>query len=435
VDLVNDTLKLGRIAGVKVGANWSLFALGAMVAYFLAASKLPAEVPGYTPTAYWTAGVLTAVGLLLGVLLHEAAHAIVARRAKMHVDGITLWFMGGLTRIEGESRSPLSELSIALVGPLTSGVIGAISLALSFGAESAHWQLTAAALAWLGAINLLLGVFNLLPASPLDGGRVLHGLLWWATRNKWLATRLSAGAGTVLGAASGFAGFLLFERNDPLDGLVFIAMGWFVLTSAKREQLAGRAQHVLGDVLVSDIMRQSVIAPGWLTVAAFWNEWVKPYPDAAFLLERWGGDACAGVVTAQQVAAVPPALRGSVRAQDIALPVALPGPVATELSPPPGGSAGGAPHGPAAPGAARAHGPGPGPAPRGDEGYLRPDQPALAIAGRQGAALLVRAGGATVGVVLASDVAHMVARGTPVARRTWGRSLWPAAPPAPSRYA
>ena len=264
-------------------------------------------------------------------------------------------------------------------------------------AQHAGWALAAGSLRWLGVINLLLGVFNLIPASPLDGGRALHGLLWWVTHNRWLATRLAVGAGTLLGAACALVGFIAFEKADPLDGIVLVLMGWFVVSSSKREQLAGRAHHVLGDVHVSDVMRPAIIAPGWLTVNAFWSEWVVPYPEAAFLLERWGGGGWSGVVTAKQLATVAPGMHGSVRAQDVALP--LP----------------------------------PLPRPAG-EVPLRPDQPALAIAGRAGAALLVEAHGTTVGVVLAPDIAAMVARGTPASRRTWG-TIRLASRPRRSRYA
>ena len=143
-------------------------------------------------------------------------------------------------------------------------------------------------------------------------------------------------------------------------------------------------------------MRPAVIAPGWLTVGAFWNEWVKPYPEAAFVLERWGGGHWSGVVTAQQLAAVPPGMHWSVRAQDVALPL---------------------------PSAPRPEG----------EVPLAPAQPALAIAGRPGAALPVEDHGATVGVVMAPDIAAMVARGTPVNRRTWAGLRPPAS--ATSGYA
>jgi Zn-dependent protease len=392
---VQDTLKLGRLVGVKVGANWSLFALAGIVAYFLATSRLPADAPGYNDSAYWLAGILTAVALLAGVLVHEVAHAVAAQRSDLHVDGITLWFMGGVTRIEGDNRKPSTELVVALVGPLASGVIGALSLLFAWLTQNADWGLTAASLRWLGLINLLLGAFNLLPASPLDGGRVLHGLIWTVTKNRWLATRFAAGAGMVLGAACGLLGLLAFDESDPLDGVVLLLMGWFVISSSKREQLAGRAQHVLGDAHVSDIMRSAVLAPGWLTVSAFWNEWVNRYPEAAFLLEVWGGETWKGVVTAQQLAAVPPSMQGSVRAQDVALPL---------VPPVPGG-----------------------------QSPLGPEQPALALAGRPGSALPVVAHAATVGVILAADISAMVARGTPVPRRTWAPLSPPA--PAPSGYA
>ncbi len=392
---MQDSLKLGRLVGVKIGANWSLFALAGIVAYFLATSRLPADVAGYTRDEYWLAGAFTAVALLVGVLVHEVAHAVAAKRAGLHVDGITLWFMGGVTRIEGDNRKPSTELVVALVGPLASGVIGALSYLFAWLTQNAGWGLAAGSLRWLGLINLLLGVFNLLPASPLDGGRVLHGLIWSVTRNRWLATRLAAGAGMVLGAACAFLGLLGFEEGDALDGIVLLFMGWFVISSSRREQLAGRAQHVLGEAQVSDVMRRAVIAPGWLTVSAFWNEWVNRFPEDAFLMETWGGESWKGVVTAQQLAAVPPRMQGSVRAQDVALPLAPPAP--------------------------------------GNQAPLSPDQPALAMAGRPGAALAVVDHGATVGVILAADIAALVARGTPVPRRTWG-SLWPSAT-LPSGYA
>jgi Zn-dependent protease len=331
------------------------------------------------------------------VLVHELAHAVAARKAKLHVDGITLWFMGGLTRIESDSRKPSIELVVSLVGPLASVALGGISLGLAALAQLASWDLAAGSLRWLGVINILLGAFNLLPASPLDGGKVLHGLLWMLTKNRWLATRLAAGAGLVLGAACSVVGLVAFEENDPMDGFVLLLMGWFVISSSKREQLVGKAQYVLGDVRVSDVMRPAVIAPGWLTVNAFWTEWVSKYPEAAFLLERWAGGGWAGAVTAQQLAAVPPAMQWSVRAQDVAVPLEAP------LS--------------------------------GDQVPLAPGLPALAVAGRSGAALPVVDHDATVGLVLAADIATLVARGTPAPRRTWA-SFWPPAPaPSQSRYA
>jgi hypothetical protein len=315
----------------------------------------------------------------------------VARRARLQVDGITLWFMGGVTRIEGEDVKPSVELTVALAGPLTSALVGAVSAGLSVLVSNAGWALAAGSLRWLALISVLLAGFNLLPASPLDGGKVLHGTLWGITHNRWLATRITAGAGIGLGALCAGFGLMVFAQGDQPDGLVLLLMAWFLMSSAKREQLAGRAQHVLGNVHVSDIMRPAVIAPGWLTVSAFWANWVTRYPEAAFVLERWDGQGLGGVVTAQHLAAVPPGLQGSMRAQDVAFPL-----------PPTGQPA------------------------------LGPADPALAVAGRGGMALPVRDGPAIVGVVLAPDIVAMVNRGTPVEHRTWAgfrpatSPTWPA---------
>lgn len=388
---MHDSMKLGRIGGIRIGANWSLFALGATVAYLLADQQLPLSVSHYDSGSYWLAGIATAIALLIAVLAHELAHALVARRAKLRVDGITLWFMGGVTRIEGDTEKPLTELVVALVGPLASAVIGGLSLLASSWASDRNWQLAAASLFWLGSINLFLAIFNLLPASPLDGGRVFHGLVWMITGKRWWASRASAGAGLLLGFMCLLGGWLIFT-TDAIDGVVLMLMGWFIVSSAKKEALLGRAQHVLGDVRVSDIMRTTYIAPSWLTVDAFWNDWVARYPEAAFLLERWGGDGWTGVVTAEQLASVPPNLRHTVRARDVALP--LPAPVA-EGRPP----------------------------------ALSPGDPALSIAGRNGLALLVEDHGAPVGVVLAPDIAAVVASGTPARRRTWS-GVWPSTAPA-----
>lgn len=396
---MRDSFKLGRIGGVPVGANWSLLALGATVAYILASRELPTSVFGYSGAAYWFAGIATALGLLIAVLAHELAHAVVAKRAKLRVDGITLWFMGGVTRIEGDAEKPGTELLVAVVGPLLSGAIGGVALLLSSWANASGWALAGGALEWLGAINLFLAVFNLLPASPLDGGRVFHGLIWLVTKNRWWATRIAAGAGILLGSMCAAAGWLIFAQ-DAIDGAVLMVMAWFIIVSCKKESLLGRAHHVLGDVHISDIMRTTYIAPGWLSVDTFWSDWVARYPEAAFLLEKWGDSGWAGVVTAEQLAAVPPNLRQSVRARDVALPTPQPvGDTGTKPAP------------------------------------LKPEDPALAIAGRHGAALLVEDQGRTVGVVLAPDIAVMVARGTPVPRRAWGRALWPAGAPSLSTLA
>ena len=163
---------------------------------------------------------------------------------------------------------------------MASGVMGGRLVGLAALAQSAGWDLgrRLAALA-RGDQPAPRASSTCCPPRRWTAGRALHGFLWWITENRWLATRLAAGAGTAARAAPAASSACSPSRRaDPLDGVVLLLMGWFVISSSKREQLAGRAQHVLGDVHVSDIMRPAVIAPGLADREAFWNEWVKPLP-------------------------------------------------------------------------------------------------------------------------------------------------------------
>src|SRR5579862_7519994 len=123
---MKDTVRLGRIAGVRVGLNWSLLAMVVLVASGLADNRFSYEAPGYPRMAYVVAGVVTAIGLLLGVLLHELGHAVAARRYDLTVDGITLNWMGGVTRIQGDTDRPAPELVVAGIGPLVSAAFGGL---------------------------------------------------------------------------------------------------------------------------------------------------------------------------------------------------------------------------------------------------------------------------------------------------------------------
>src|SRR5215203_2164717 len=168
------SLRFGRIAGIPVGASWSALLIALLIAWSLAGRLLPLEVPGLAPAAYWLAGGIGA-GLFLGSLLaHEIGHAVVARRAGLRVRGITLWLLGGVAQLEDEPASPRDELRVAIVGP-------AVSLAVAFGLAAFGLvmlggpAIAVAIAAWLAVVNTALALFNLLPAAPLDGGRVLRG--------------------------------------------------------------------------------------------------------------------------------------------------------------------------------------------------------------------------------------------------------------------
>jgi Zn-dependent protease len=318
---MRDSVRLGRIAGVMVGLNWTVPIIAVLVAVGLAGNSLPSNAPGYGGWAYGVAGSLTALAFLAAILAHELGHAVVARRQGLAVDGITLWALGGVTRIEGDSASPAAELRISGIGPLVSLVLGLGLGGLGLALSAVGWSpLIAAALGWLGAINLILAVFNVLPGAPLDGGRLLHAVLWRHHGDRLRATETVSRAGLVLGltmVAIGLVGFTF----AGFGGLWLALVGWFMVTASRAEQSQARLGSALQDLRAVDLMTPDPVrGPGWMTVKAFMDDYaLAPHP-AAFPLDAWP-DGLSGLVTVRQLRSVPPTQRGILRVVDVAWPL------------------------------------------------------------------------------------------------------------------
>jgi Zn-dependent protease len=316
------SLRFGRVAGIPVGANWSALFIALLIAWSLGGQLLPAQVPGLAPATYWLAGAVGA-GLFLGSLLaHEIGHALVARRAGLRVRSITLWLLGGVAQLEDEPASPGDELRVAVVGPAVS-----LALAVGFGLAAAALSvvggpvLVVAVAAWLALANVVLGLFNLLPAAPLDGGRVLRGLLWRRHGSRVRASVAATRAGVWVGAGLIGYGLLGTFTGWGIGTLWTALIGWFLITAARQERdlavlgrgLAGlRADQVMAPV--------PAIAPAWFTVDAFLREYVEPWQASVLPLRSFDGDP-AGVVTAAALYAVPRDRRHVVRAGDVAIPM------------------------------------------------------------------------------------------------------------------
>jgi Zn-dependent protease len=376
---MRDSIRLGRIAGVSVGLNWSLVVMVALVAGGLADNRFPFDAPGRPTAAYVLAGALTAVGLFAGVLFHELGHAMVARRFGLPVDGITLNWMGGVTRIEGDAPRPRTEFAVAVIGPVISLLFGGLLWGVRAWVGGGS-PLVLSALGWLAGINVILAVFNILPAAPLDGGKVMHSAVWAVTGDRWKATRAAVGAGMALGAVMIFAGFAMTTRATySMNGLFVSFIGWWLLASARAERSAGAVQHALDGVRMGDVMRPVGSAPGWITVRSFVDSYAGGRPGWVWMLENWGG-GYGGFVLGDAVGAVPLPQWDFARPIDIAIPVSA--------------SAG-----------------------------AGPGEAALDVLGRMGGkqVILVVDGGRTVGAVLPSDIEGLVRMGgrRPVGSRGW----------------
>jgi Zn-dependent protease len=321
---MRSSIRLGRIAGIEVGLNWSLLIIAGLLAAGLARNQFPFDAPGYGPAAYDLAGGVTAVLFLVAVLLHELGHAVVGRREGLIVGGITLWFMGGVTRLEGEAATPGAELRISGVGPLVSLLTaGIFALVHSIMAHHHMSPLGLTIFGWLAWINVALAIFNLLPAAPLDGGRILHAAVWRVTHNTRTATRVSSLAGVALGVILVIVGVIDTTRQGAFDGILYMAIGWFVIVAARSEGAADDVQQTLAGITAADVMRPVVLAPGWLTVQAFLEHYPAAYPGAVFMLDRWEDPTAgyAGLTTAERLTTVPAADRQAYRAMDVAAPM------------------------------------------------------------------------------------------------------------------
>src|SRR6266849_5215358 len=215
-DVMGQSFSLGRISGIRIGVNWSVLIIVALLAYGLAAGQFPAEVPRRPEAEYVVAAIVTAVAYMGSLLAHELAHSLVARRNGVQVEGITLWLLGGVSRLQGEVPNPAAEVRVAGVGPLTSLVLGAVCTLVAWLLHgSGVGGVGVAALAWLGGINILLAVFNVIPAAPLGGGRLLQAILWAVTKDRLKAAMGAARAGQVFGWALTVVGFyLVLARRD-----------------------------------------------------------------------------------------------------------------------------------------------------------------------------------------------------------------------------
>ena len=312
----------GGLAQAEVWEHWSVLLIVALLAYGLAAGQFPAEVPRRPAAEYIAAAVLTAVAYIGSLLAHELAHSLVARRNGLRVEGITLWLLGGVSRLQGEVPDPGAEIRVAGVGPLTSLVLGAAFLLLAWLVHaSGGGGVAVAALAWLGGINVLLAVFNVIPAAPLDGGRLLRAVLWAVTKDRVKAALWSARSGQVFGWILAVAGGYLVLVRREYNWLWFVLLGWFLISAATAESQQAMVQSLLRTVAVREIMTPNpVTVPASATVAQFADDYLPWHRHTAFPVVDDDGQVV-GLMTIHRINQVPASERGRITLRDAARPL------------------------------------------------------------------------------------------------------------------
>ncbi|HVM71645.1 MAG TPA: site-2 protease family protein [Anaerolineales bacterium] len=278
---------LGRIFGIPIGLDYSWFLIFALVTWSLATNYFPSEFKNWPAAEYWLMGVVTSLLFFGSVLLHELGHSVVALRYKIPVRSITLFIFGGIAQIGAEPPSAAAEFWIAIAGPLVS-----LALAGAFGLL----QLAAAGLApvlalaqYLAYINAALGLFNLVPGFPLDGGRVFRAILWGLTHNFQRATRIAALVGRGIAFLFIAWGAWQVIRGDLSNGLWIAFIGWF-LESAASSQLAQQHLHTLlqGHTVAQAMGRNYAVIPSELTLQQLADEHILGTGSRFFVVEQLG---------------------------------------------------------------------------------------------------------------------------------------------------
>jgi Zn-dependent protease/predicted transcriptional regulator len=316
---MGDAPTLFRIWGIPVRVHVSWLVIVGLLTWSLSVGYFPQVVPDLPAAAYWTKGLLATLLLFVSVLLHELSHSIAARRYGIPVSGITLHIFGGVSQLEREPDRPGVEFVVAIVGPLTSfGIAGGLVAALGLLQPAPGVR---AIMTYLVLVNTIVGVFNLVPGFPLDGGRLLRSLLWklkgnlqWATR---VATRVGSGFAFVL------IGFGLFRvlRGEFVGGLWFVLIGLFLRQAAQGSYQQLVLRHALAPLKVRDIMSREVIqvlpdlTVGQVVDEFFWRHRVSTFPIVS-------GGRVMGILTLDRVKQLPRERWAETPAQDVMLPLA-----------------------------------------------------------------------------------------------------------------
>jgi len=310
--------RLGRLLGIPVVVHSSWFIALFVLSWSLALAYYPEQARGLSSGTYWWMGIISALLLFASVLVHELAHALVARRYGVRTRSITLFMFGGVAQIAAEPPTADAELAIAAAGPAMSYVLAGLFWVLD---RAVSGTALGAIIGYLAFINAILATFNLIPGFPLDGGRVLRAMLWRRSGDLERATRIAAQSGRVVAMIFIGLGLVQLFRGSFVGGLWLMLIGWFLESAAQAGYEQVLLRRALGGVRVGDIMTRDLhtIDPS-LTVEEAIADFFIPLKHGGFPVVY--GDRLVGVVTLQDVRGVPAEGRRERRVREVMTPQA-----------------------------------------------------------------------------------------------------------------
>jgi Zn-dependent protease/CBS domain-containing protein len=315
--VVNGNIRLGRFGGVEVRVNWSWLVILALIVWSLTDGVFPSQNPGLSRGVHLAMAIVAALLFFASLLLHELGHSWQARREGVEIDGITLWLFGGVSQFKTRFPSAGAEFRIAVAGPLVSLILGVVFVLIALAGLPSAVDGVAA---WLGYINLALLVFNLIPALPLDGGRVLRAALWQIRGDLGWATRIGTDIGRGFAYLFIALGIAMFIFQGSFSGAWLAFIGWFLLQAATAEARYIATEAALDGLRVRDLMvRNPVTVQGDLTVAQFMDEVARSHRFTTYPVVD--AERPIGLLAFRSVAAVPRSEWGTRRVRDAMIPL------------------------------------------------------------------------------------------------------------------
>ncbi|MEX0704267.1 MAG: site-2 protease family protein [Planctomycetales bacterium] len=314
--------ELFRLFGFSVKVDPSWLVIAALVTWSLAApgGLFPHRFPGLTAGVYWTMGAFGALGLFASIVLHELSHSLVARLFDIRMQGITLFIFGGVAEMEDEPPGPRAEFWMAIVGPVASVLIGAACFGLYLLGSRQNWPMPLNGVLWyLGVINGILAAFNMVPAFPLDGGRVLRSALWAARGSLRWATKITAALGSAFGLFLILVGILAVFGGNFLGGMWYFLIGMFLRGAANmsyQQVLVRRALE--GEPVQRFMVSEVVTVPPEISLERLVDDYVYRYHHKLFPVAEEGG--LRGCVTTREIKLVPREEWRSTTVRDVMAP-------------------------------------------------------------------------------------------------------------------